>query len=324
MAGYFYTTDDLIDEIKRLSFVPNVNSGLQDVDYIAILNDELVLRLTNEIMKVRQNFFLKKTTQTMSALVPNYALPRRAIGNVLKTIYMFYPPNQRSEVKYRDIDILEGQDLIVGTGEPLHFFMYGDDYMLVPTPSSSGTLELWFFQALSKLVAVSSCAQVTGVSTVGGTTTFTVDTDLTASLSTGDTIDFQSLNSPFKLTAQDVAITSISSTQIAVAATDVQNEAGTVKPQVDDYICPAFESCIPQVPREFHAVLAQMAVLTILQPLSHTEKYALAKDRLKEMKDAAFNLIANRVESQPEILVDSGGFNAFIGGGWPPTDIILK
>lgn len=318
-SGHFYFTDDLVSALKRYSYFPEAQQTLQSSDLISILNDELTLNLAAELMKVRINHFLTSKTVSTTANVPRIVIPERAIGSTIKNIYLVDGAGGRTPIVYGDVDVLEGA--AAGAASPTDFLFSGDEIILVPTPSGVSNLEIWFYRMLSKLVLTASCAKITAVSSLAGTTTFTVNTDLTGSLSIGDKVDFVSGKSPFLSWADDVTITAISATQIQVATTDVDDESGAVEPIANDYICPAGTSCIPQIPRELHPVLVQMGVVSMMQPIAHLPKYQLAKDRLERMRDSAFKLIVHRVEMQPELLVDNESPNALAGSGAWNTNI---
>ena len=138
---------------------------------------------------------------------------------------------------------------------------------------------------------------MTNISSANGTTTFTVNTDLTGSLSVGSKIDFLSAQSPFLLWSEDVSITAISSNTIEVATANVDNEAGTVEVQISDYICPAGYANIPMLPYEFHPVLAQMVAVRMLAGLGDLQKWQAAKAELSEVRSESKALIKNRVET---------------------------
>jgi hypothetical protein len=200
------------------------------------------------------------------------------------------------------------------TGKPEKFLIEGDEVVLLPTPSESGTARFRYYWKPNLLIATESCAKITAISSAGGTTTIDVDTDLTASLSTGSEVDFLSAQSPYMLWAFEVALTAISSTQMQMATADIDNAAGTVEPQVGDYICPTGYANIPMLPYEFHPVLAQMIAVRQLAGIGDLNKWNAAKAELKEMRIEAMNFIKNRVETSPRVLAGQGLVGAFRGG----------
>jgi hypothetical protein len=168
-----------------------------------------------------------------------------------------------------------------------------------------------YFRKPNQLIATASCAKITSISSVGGTTTFTVNTDLTADLSVGSNIDILSASSPYLLWSADIDITAITASTIAVATSDVSNAASTVEPQVGDYICPTGYSNIAQIPDELVPVLAQMGAVRMIAGLGDLNKWQAAKAELKEMREEAIKLIKTRAEGSPKRVGSNGMVRAF-------------
>lgn len=322
MQGFYYTTDSLVTALKRQSFAPEAGQAFSTTDFIGILNEELALTMTNELMKVRNNFFLKKKVINSVANVGDYPVPTRAIGNTIKDLY-WIDGNCRAQITYRDIDTLRGYGTLV-SNTPSSFFFFSDRFQLVATPSNAGQLEVWYYQARNKLVPVSQCGAVSAIVDDGTNLTFTIDADLTSLLEVGDTCDILSIRSPFDLCGEDVEIVAITASTVKVLKADVVDASGAIKVAVGDYVSVAGTTCVPMIPREYHPILVQMAVVSIMQPLAHLPKYGLATSKLEKMLAGAYNLVSHRVEMQPETLINSEGLGSFVGSGWPPTDLILK
>src|SRR3990167_2390078 len=100
-------------------------------------------------------------------------------------------------------------------------------------------LDTPFHRRPNEVVATTSATKITAKSVGASTTTFTVNTDLTGSLSAGSLIDFINGQPPFLLWAEDVAISSITATSIVVSNDDIENEASEVEIGTNDYICAA-------------------------------------------------------------------------------------
>jgi hypothetical protein len=304
--------EDLLASVKRRSFAPTSQSTFTDQDFYDIIGENLSCEIVPQIMSARENFFLTYKRVPLVAGVSRYVIPERAAGTALKDLWHVDASGNRLETPFRnDVHDLEGGE--IGTGTPREFLLYGDEILVSPVPAASeGYVEFWYYRRPSKIVATSSCAKITAVSTVAGLTTFTVDTDLTASLSVGSLLDFISAKSPFLSWADDVAITAITATTIEVSAADVENEASTVEPVVGDYICLAGQSNLPQIPQELHPVLAQSSALQVLEALNHQDKIAVAAQKLDRMWKNGFKLISNRVESEPEQVYNRSGIMNFI------------
>ena len=294
-----YLVEDLITSIKNRSLVPISQATYTESDLLALGTEEMRLKLCSDLIRIREDFFLETETKAIEANVANYAIPKRAIGDALKEVYWLDANSNRYLLPRGDSTDQAYYSTVGST--PDRYYIQGDELILLPKPSSANGSLLFVYPArVSELLATSSCAKITGGSTAGSLRTFTVNTDLTASLSVGSKVDFQCVDSPFKLWAKDVTITAITATTIEVALSSVTDVNGAVLPQTNDYICPAGFSNIPQIPIEMHPVLAQMVVVRLTEGLGDQGKKQAAKQELNEMRMEAGLLAKNRVESTPQ------------------------
>lgn len=296
-----FLVEDLIESVKDRSFVPISQSTFEDEDILRILNEELSLNLLSDIIGVREDFFLARKTYSIQANEDRYLVPTRASGNAVKAVFYVDPSGNYFPMSRIDVDRLG--DFSPDGNSPRRFYFEGDEVVIVPRPTSAtGSILIVYFRKPNRLALTSSCAKITNVSTLSGTTTFTVNTDLTGSLSVGSTIDFLRAKSPFALWASDVSITAITTTTIAVALSSVADVDGsTVEPEVNDYICPATYANIPMVPEEFHPVLAEMGAVRILRSMGDLQKWQASKSELEQMRAMALKLIRQRAESAPDM-----------------------
>lgn len=300
-----FFTEDVLTSAKLRSFMPISQTTFQDSDLILVANEELLLKMVSDIISVREDFFLSVKTTAITGGIDHYTIPKGAVGNTIKVL-LVRDSNGNERVLDR-IDASSRGDFAGQTGAPVKFFFEGDEVVLCPKPdTSTDTLVFVFFKKPNKLIETTSCAKITNISSAGGTTTFTVDTDLTADLSVGATVDFLSAKSPYLLWNDEIAITAITSTTIAVATSDVSNAVGTVEPVVNDYICPSGYANIPQVPDEAYPVLCQMVAVRALASLGDLNKWNAAKAELKEMRSEMMKLMKNRAEATPITVTGSG------------------
>lgn len=310
-----FLIEDLIESVKRRGYIP-ISQNTETSDALTErLTDDLLLAITPMIESVKENYFLDYKRIAITANKSRYPIPARASGGAIKDVWLCDSAGNRFRTMPK-VDVHNLQGYQTGGSHAVEFLVFGDELMIFPTPSqTSGYIEIWFYLRPNRLIATTSCAKITGVSTVAGVTTLTVDTDLTASLSTGDKVDFLSAQAPFLLWAYDVAITAITSTTIEVSAADISDELSAVEPVVGDYICPAGFSNIPMVPQEFHAVLAQKTAASTLLSMGDVQKSQAADSLYAQMMGSCLKLIANRIEGEPEVIMNRDGAINFIGGG---------
>ena len=308
-----FLVEDLINGAKRRGYIP-ISQSTEDSDsLIDRLNDELSLTIVPAIESVKENYWLTWERVAITANKSLYNIPARASGTALKDIWVLDNAYNRMRPLPR-VDVHNFSIMNTPSNSVIEGLLIGDQVQIRPTPSNTtGYLEFWYYQRPNTLIATSSCAKITAVSTVSGTTTFTVDTDLTASLSIGSLVDFINGQTPFSSQGDNVAILAISSTEIQVTATYIEDETGTVVPGVGDYICPAGFSCIAQIPQEFYPVLAQATAVAYLESSGDLQKQQVAAGTLGRMMQAALKLISNRLEGEPEVIFNRDGVCSAIG-----------
>lgn len=295
-----YFVEDLLESIKLRSMAPIAQSTFDDDKLLSLANEENQLKLSSDLLKVKEDFFLTEETTALIAGVRNYGIPSRAIGNAIKSL-SYQVSGTTKWTPLARVDSERAQDYTEQGSTPEKFYILGDEVILLPTPeSASGTLRFEFPATPNALALTTTCAKITSSSSASSTASFVVNTDLTASLSVGDYVDFLCVQSPFKLWAYRVAITQITSTQIDVDLSDVVDAANTILPQANDYICPSGTANIPQIPIAFHPILAQMVVVRLMESLGDLNKLGAAKQTLAEMRADAGFLIKNRVTNSPE------------------------
>lgn len=296
-----FLVEDLVESVKRRSFAPISQATFQDADLIDVLNEEISSTVVPELIKLREDFFFWRKTESLVTGKTKYLIPNNVIGGSIKALF-YVEGDSKVLLTRRDIEDLGN---FSSTGTPNHFYFEGDEVGLFSPPATATGSLLWVYpRRPNLLVATSSCAKISSVSSAGGTTTFTVDTDLTASLSVGSKIDFVRGTSPFLLWAEQVSITAITTTTIAVATSAVLGEDGsTVEPEATDYICPAGYSCIPMLPVELHPWLAQCGAVEVLASLGDSNKVAIAESRKERLLQRILPTMKNRAESAPDMFV---------------------
>jgi hypothetical protein len=305
-----FLTEDLLESAKSRSFVPISQSTFEESDIITIATEELLLKMVSDILSVREEFFLTSKATAITANIDHYTIPKMAIGNTVNFVSL--RDSNNSEIGLTRINAAAAVAYAGQTGTPEAYYFEGDEVVLCPKPSAStNSVVFSYFRKPNKMIATSSCAKITAVSSAAGTTTFTVNTDLSASLSVGSTVDFLSGKSPYLLWYDEVAITAITSTTIAVATSAVSDAASSVEPVVNDYICPTGYANIPQIPDELVPVLAQLVAVRMIASMGDLNKWQAAKAELKEMREEALKLIKNRAESAPRRVSSNGIVGAF-------------
>lgn len=290
-----FFTEDLLTSIKLRSLAPISQSTFSDTNLLSLASEEMRLGLVADLIGDREDFFLATESQNVTANLPNYPIPSRAIGTAVKQVVYI---NSTFKQPLQRVDVDQSPQYSQTGPSPDEFYLLGDEIILLPTPSlTSGTLEITFPATPNDLIATTSCAAVTVVTNGATYAVFTVNTDLSASLAVGAYVDFLSVTPPFRLLKYRAAITAITSTTISVLLSDIVNGASVNRVSVGDYICPTGFSNIPQIPLPYQPILAQMVVVRLMESLGDAAKLAASKATLAEMRSDALKLVRNRVEN---------------------------
>jgi hypothetical protein len=319
-----FLTEDLISAAKLSEFFPTGQGTFTDPDdFITFANQEMWMKLVPWFARTKQDFFKKRKYTTLQAGLNHYAIPERALMNSFKDLW--YVPDTTQPWRKSPIPKIQEHDedtYDTQSGSPAVFDLEDNEVIIIPTPGSgAGSILFTYYERPNAIVATSSCAKITAVSSVGGTTTLNVNTDLTASLSTGSLIDLLCAKSPYRLWAKDVALASISSTQMTMTTTSVSDGATSpnVLPAVGDYVCPAQTTCIPLIPLETHVILAEMICARVLKALGLTPKMQACNANISDMLKNLLATIENRVDAEVDTIYDRNGLMSAIGGSFYPT-----
>ena len=173
------------------------------------------------------------------------------------------------------------------------YFIRGNTLVMLPA-QFSGVLRITYERRPSKLVPLTSCGLISAINgqviTVGSVPSGWV---------VGDSIDLQAAQPQFDILG-NCEITDITGTDITL-----DGDLGDLA--VGDYLCLEDQTCVPQVPVEFHQLLAQRVVCKIYELQGYLDKMKAAQAKLKEMEDALTALITPRTQAAPKVINPSWG-----------------
>lgn len=85
-AKPYYTTDDLIESVKRRISYPLSQNTFQYSDIVAFLNEELQLSAVPAVKMEHEEYFVYKKTAPLVDGISRYEIPDRAIGMALRDV----------------------------------------------------------------------------------------------------------------------------------------------------------------------------------------------------------------------------------------------
>lgn len=248
-----YTSDDLIASVKRNAVIPASQRKFSDDDFLALLNEELQLMLTGELMKLNEDFF---TTQAYVPLVANqsmYEFPINSAGWRLRDLGWLDPVSlviqNLPRIPYDYIDRYQYSP----SDKPLMFLLSDSNIVTVPEMGGTvtGGLLISYERLQNKLIKSAECGHVTSVAAVPGGYQLGVNS-LPIGYSLG--VDVISGTNPHGLLIEN-EIPAVA--PLLLTITGIFNRV----PVVGDWVAQTGNTPIAHIPPEYNIILAQLAAL---------------------------------------------------------------
>ena len=287
-----YTTSSLLSAVRRRGSIPtttnssNVNST---ASLLELATEEFHNTLLPLIMSTREEWYVFADTQAITANKSNYRINSRAAGLVSRDLLLKKDSTQESLGPVQREFITD-----TSTGSPQGYYLEHNDVVLYPTPNTTtGTLVMPIYLRPSTLVATTACAVITAIDTGAGTVTVA---SIPSAWTTSDEFDFVNKKSPYEPHAIDQTSTLISGTTMTFSSLPSDLVVG-------DYVTLADETCLPQLPREFQSVLAQLVVVRALEALGDREGSKQAYANYQSLQESALKLITPRVHGERKVVI---------------------
>lgn len=295
-----FTTTELVAAIKRRGFIP-VGSGLEFADFLAYATDELDTTIPAFLKGLREEFLV--TTLDLPAAGGAIEIPERACGAALRTIGILKPDGKVHYLPRYEPENVGG--MFGQTGEACGYIFEGNTCVLLPAPTS-GTVRVGYQLRPGKLVGVDECARVTALgATPNDPLTVTPAQD---SWDDSTPLDIVSATGNFPVLQMDATATGAATTAPAI---DGGYPAGL---QPGDYLCEAGTTCIPQIPREVHVLLAQATALAIANAIGSQRLSAIQK-KYDDVKADLAKLLSPRSDGSARVVVSRSRIGRW-GLGW--------
>lgn len=295
----YYTTDSLIDAIKRNAAIPVHQQTFKNDDFIAFLNEEMSMGLVPNILRMKENYFLVTENIPLVANKNQYEIPRRAIGNKVREISFKDSTDSIYEMTQIQIGDLPYYNVNSGSSDPSAYYISNNIInLLTKNPGSSGFLSVSYYIRPNQLVLL---ADVGIIQSIDRTTGEIFLDKLPVGFSVTQEFDFIQHTSPHKCINIDVNLTGTNALTktITLAVADIPENL-----QIGDHICLAQQSAIPQIPSDMHALLAHKATARCVAAQGDMEGLQILNSKIQEFSDNSMNLIDDRVEDSPKKIVN--------------------
>jgi hypothetical protein len=328
-------SDELLTALRYSAFIGDAAQApdYDDARLLYELTDVLKSVFTGMIVDARSGYWLQSSLQTTSTTDARYRIPDRATAGGLETVEF-----QDASGKFRRLDQLpedqayEYASVGASTGVPLYYVIRGDQLELLPTPSTAAPLRMSYYLRPSRLVQPQSSTLAPAPNNVVrgridavnvGARTLTVnalpfDQELAAPAAITTALQLIDVVHPGGSYAPVLvgATQTIAALVITVGGTDSLADI-----QVGDYVRVAEQAEWPPLPEDYHRLAADIAAIKVMTQLDWPDKAQLLSAATAGDIERFKSLIADRVKSQPEQLVQDALISAVrLACGIPTND----
>lgn len=154
-AKPYYTTDDLIESVKRRISYPLSQNTFQYSDIVAFLNEEMQLSAVPAVKIEHEEYFVYKRTVPLVNGISRYEIPDRAIGMALRDVkYSDMNGNFYDMTRIAPDDKAFFQQSNGSNQTVSKFYVEGNEIVLTPLvqAGASGMLNFFFYLRPNNLV----------------------------------------------------------------------------------------------------------------------------------------------------------------------------
>jgi hypothetical protein len=310
----YYTSELLIDSVKRRISVPTNQNTFTDADILAFADEELGLVVVPAMMSLHEDYLLFSEDTEMEDDTSSYVIPYRAVGTKLYDLQFIdtngisYPMSRTTAA---DTPNYQGSYTL---NSAYAYYIKNSNVHLLPVLSgaATGSLRFFYFIRPSSLVMTDEVGVITNINRSTGEITVS---SLPETFSNSTPCDFYRVHSPHNILYIDRTPTSadLSSNTLTFDPDDIPSEL-----VVGDHVALSQQCAIPQIPSDLHVFLAQKTAERILESIGDSEGLNLARQKSAEMEVRAGTIIDNRVDESPIKITNRNGIlqSGFMSRRW--------
>lgn len=295
-----YTSNTLIDSVKRRAAIPASQSTFLPDDILAFANEEMNIGLVPTILRLHEDYFLYTEDIPLVANQSRYVIPHRSIGNKLRELAFKDTNGNIFEMTRISVDDLPDYNGPYQQSHQYTYYIESNEVVLVPSIGSSvsGYLVMSYYLRPNNLVTDDRGAVISAINTSTGELTLE---NVPSGFTINETFDLIKSKSPFKTVSLDITSTAINTTTLVITF-DPDDLPTSLA--VGDYVCLSEETIVPQAPSELHVMLAHRAATRCIEAMGDMQALQNANQKLAEMELNAPTIIDNRVEGSPRKIVN--------------------
>jgi hypothetical protein len=296
--SYFFTSQKLIDSIKRRANIPDAQSMITDDEILEFANEELLLNLLPLVVTKHEDYLLVREYVPTESGVKKYQIPYRALGNKLREVaasdsILEKDLSDLAELTRVSIDDITNRN--VGRSSSKRFYIENESIVLDSSDDNVGFNYIVFFYNMRPNMLVNS-DRISIITSIDRTTGIIEVSSLPDNFSASSIVDFIRTKSPHRILDYDISLVDLN-----VANKYFQFDVDDIPAnlEVGDRICLQNETDLINIPSELHPMLAQMVASRVLESIGDNENLQQADKKLAKMEKNTELLIANRVIGSP-------------------------
>lgn len=319
-----WSTTGLLAKIARDAMLPANQNTFTTDDRIAFLNDEASNTVVPFIVGLDANYFLKTVLMSVSASNSTalglgsaasqgsnvaYQLPTDAIGKKLGDVAVITSNGNMITLP----QVTSWQAGAPG-GIANGVWVEGDVLYLFPASRFNAMMSLQLIYPATPLKLCddtgtptsgeATSASITAVNTTTGEITLAV---LPASWGIGTEVNFVKGTPQFATAGVgSPAITALGVSSVTVDPATLLNATGSVAVEAGDWVADVGYAPFLQMPQEAVNLVAQSAVVRLLQALADDNGWQRAQAKYDKMEAAAIKIFTPRVNDSPKVLSTMG------------------
>jgi hypothetical protein len=270
------TTEDLISEVRSMIDESNITSVRDDQDILPALNRAQDVA-ANILARHYESPMLAYEEVSLTAGQSEYPIPENAFEQRLEKIEvqvnnLFY---QVKRIDYRDSSAYES--LSIRTNVPYYYAVIGNKYRLLPSPTATYPLRIWYLKDPEPLVRsqgritfVKADVNYIIVDSIGSELTVSnADLNCYANLIDGQTGEVRATMQIASIQGNKITFKSVfgPNDRTSVLNKTISSNLANITVQPDDFICTIHGTCIPIMKKPFSNYLIQYAVAEMQRKL---------------------------------------------------------
>jgi len=288
-------TDELIDTIRRRAMIPDDSSVFTNEDLLEIMNEEIDVGLLSTLMSLNEEHLVVQEDIDTAKDRTSYTIPYRAVGNKLRDVAYVDSSGGIYEMSRISLEELSDYRYFKSASREQVFYIQNNQVKLVDTTVADfEKLRMYFYMRPNKLEDTNRIGVITNINRTTGVIEVSNFPDNFSSL---PKMDFVQAETPNKILSYDISPSAVNQNTRTVTFTASDIPESLI---VGDYLCRAQETPVPNLPTEFHPILAQRVAVHVLESLGDTEGMGNAMRRLQGMEAAVMQLVDDRVEGAPQ------------------------